>query len=68
MWKILFATFSVIFFWNVEGVEKLVVVVDRQVHGAGSRLDHRFEIVKHVDVGIGSQLSRNQKLLAPYFG
>ena len=49
-------TFSVIFLWDVEGVEKLVVVVDRQIDGPSSRLDHRFEILKHVDVGIGSQL------------
>lgn len=49
-------TFSVIFFCDVERVEKLVVVVNSEIDRSGTGLDNRLEIVEHVDVRICGQL------------
>ena len=54
-------TFSVVFFRDVEGVEKLVVVVDSQVDGPRPGLDDGLQIFEHVDVRVRSQLKRQFK-------
>ena len=43
-------TFSVIFFRDVEGVEKVVVIVDAEVDRSGSRLNDLLEVLKHVHI------------------
>ena len=48
---------AVVLLHHVEGVEEVVVVVVREVDGAGAGLHDGLEVLEEVDVGVGGQLA-----------